>query len=213
MVDEALVAAKDPAILAGTELDAAVEVATEPSLTPMTIPDEDLYPCFGNTELREVAYRRYMLTDESLDEIARTLSLPTHTVFRWAALGGWNADREQNELVRVRDHRDKLRLWRAKERARIAQDHVALAGLIRDAANRKLGNPDDLTPGLLKMVAEAAKAGADIEARAVGISDAESAAEADVDKKGAGSKAQPLVVVVPGGGLPPPRNVTIDATN
>jgi len=187
--------------------------AVEKRAETLPVPaDEDIFPCFGNVELRDAAYRQYMVTEKTLEEVAESISVPPVTVMRWAANGNWDRERDRHEAVHIRDLRGRLKMWRARERDRVARAQVALGGKIREAASLALD--DELTPDGLKKVAEAGKAGADVEARAIGINDAESAAEAGIEgPANGGSRAQPLVIVVPGGGLPPrarERTVTLD---
>lgn len=190
---------------------------TPPKKGEILIPDEHVYPCFSNRQLQEEAFRKYVTsTSLTLSEIASAIDVPEITVQRWAAVGGWDMERAKNIGVVIKDSQLRMSLWRAQNREEAAKRQVALGERIQEAAMEKLLDPDALTPDGLKKIAEAGKAGTDVEARALNvgnISGEQAEVSGDADDAFAGSKGgkAPLVVVIPGGGLPiVPKTVTVD---
>lgn len=147
---------------------------------------------------RSRAYGMYLL-GKTPDAIAKELGSPdvtAETIMYWAKDGDWagrlrrrNDDREKVVVESVR----RLRIEKAEVEAESA---LRISTKIRDKAEEMLDG-DTLTPMGLKNIADAAKASGDLGAHGMG----EGPASQPETGKPAGKV--PLVVIFPGGGLPP----------
>ncbi len=205
--------------------DSLVKVATLPSkkeivqdLTGETDADEgllDLYEGYSDPVLRRRALELYVKDQKSVDEVAKALSVPVGTVEMWAYNGKWNKAASHSISVRAQEEARGLAALRIRVRRPIIESQLEGAKRVRERVMR------DMESLSVKSAAEALKAAADVEARALGMS--ESGVVADVDqeldgatgKKGADAKV-PLVLVVNTGsasGILPVRRPgeTIDA--
>ena len=156
-----------------------------------------------HTEVRERGYRMY-LSGGSPASIARKLKLSNDVITFWVKDGNW-AERlkRRNDILEgaVRENVRSLRLSRAEEESRESLD---IGKCLRKRVKDHLDAEEmKLSPGNLKMLADAAKATGDLGARGMG----ESIEPKQVDDK---TEKRSLVVMINGGGLPPVREVVID---
>jgi hypothetical protein len=165
--------------------------------------DTTIFTGYLDSVLRDRVYARYLTTDDPLDEIAMQLKVPIVTALRWASQGSWPAER--SKLLRVRERDEATRITRT----RMEKRHDEIAGQmqsstrLREAVNAKLEDADNLTPMQLDQLGKALKSASDVSGRAHGIDDAGRTNIDDPEQGGvAGNGKQPLVIVIPGGGLP-----------
>lgn len=180
------------------------------------ISDDAMYPCVGNKALARLAYVRYMTVEGvTLAEIAEFVGVPYVTVVYWAEAGKWTEARMRALKVRERDERQAITFMRLKKRRGELAEQVSAGEKLRETATGKL-DEGDLRPNDIKALGDALKAASDVSNRALGVNaDGVSSGSDPEDDASAESKKQPLVIIVPGGGLPncrpaapDPRTVT-----
>lgn len=153
------------------------------------------------------AYRMY-LDGKSALEIATSLAeygVTPDAVVQWARDGDWaqrlRRKNDARELL-VRESIRSIRLSKAEEDV---ESSLRIGKRIREVVEKKLEDPDSLRTQDIKNLAEAGKASSDTSARGMG----ESASD-DPAGGGKGGGKTPLVMIFPGGGLPPmPKNVEV----
>lgn len=154
------------------------------------------------SDLRKRGYRLF-LSGSTPEKISEELTasggpaIDVHTVVVWAREGGWAARmkaRNDAKEILVRENVRRIRLNKAEDEA---ESSLRIGKRIREVVEKKLEDPDELTPMGLMNVANAAKASGDLGAHGMG----ESASSASEDKAAKGKT--PLVMIFPGGGLPP----------
>lgn len=147
-------------------------------------------------EVRKTGYRMY-LDGKTPGEIATGIGLPGVTsdiVMVWARDGDWAVRLQRQNDAReklVRENVRRIRLGKIEDEA---ESSLRISKKIRDVAETML-EEGGLTPMGLKNVADATKASGDLGAHGLG----ESSAAETAKEKG----KTPLVMIFPGGGLPP----------
>lgn len=173
---------------------------------PDAIPDsvvEALLPGYRDCAKREKALAAYVDGKRSLHEIAELVGVPDRTVAKWAEVGNWIKFQEDIANTLKRHERVRLTSIRIQNRERLMKEQIELGGEINRRAKEQLQDDAELTPGQLKMAAEAAKLGSDMTNRALGIGES---GNTDGDRKSEGSgdgTKVALITVFPNGGLPP----------
>ena len=168
----------------------------------------ELYEGYEDEEKRRRALELYVREDKSFEEIAAKLEVPERTVAAWAYVGKWTHAAMADVSVRLEDEAVQLARLRLSQRRSIIQKQLDSAQLVREKVE------DELDGMSAKSAAEALKAVADIEARALGMSESGST-ETDGPARKAEGKV-PLVAVVRGNaaGIPTlrkaPEGETVD---
>ena len=168
----------------------------------------ELYEGYEDEEKRRQALELYVKEDKSFEEIAAKLEVPERTVAAWAYVGKWTHAAMADVSVRLEDEAVQLARLRLSQRRSIIQKQLDSAQLVREKVE------DELDGMSAKSAAEALKAVADIEARALGMSESGS-----TETEGPARKAEgkvPLVAVFMGNasGIPTlrkaPEGETVD---
>lgn len=168
----------------------------------------ELYEGYEDEEKRRRALELYVKEDKPFEEIAAKLEVPERTVAAWAYVGKWTHAAMADVSVRLEDEAVQLARLRLSQRRSIIQKQLDSAQLVREKVE------DELDGMSAKSAAEALKAVADIEARALGMSESGS-----TETEGPARKAEgkvPLVAVFMGNasGIPTlrkaPEGETVD---
>lgn len=168
----------------------------------------ELYEGYEDEEKRRRALELYVKEDKAFEEIAAKLEVPERTVAAWAYVGKWTHAAMADVSVRLEDEAVQLARLRLSQRRSIIQKQLDSAQLVREKVE------DELDGMSAKSAAEALKAVADIEARALGMSESGS-----TETEGPAGKAEgkvPLVAVFMGNasGIPTlrkaPEGETVD---
>lgn len=168
----------------------------------------ELYEGYEDEEKRRRALELYVKEDKAFEEIAAKLEVPERTVAAWAYVGKWTHAAMADVSVRLEDEAVQLARLRLSQRRSIIQKQLDSAQLVREKVE------DELDGMSAKSAAEALKAVADIEARALGMSESGS-----TETEGPARKAEgkvPLVAVFMGNasGIPTlrkaPEGETVD---
>lgn len=168
----------------------------------------ELYPGYGDPDMRRRAMLMYVTEKKELDEIAKTVGVPGRTVSMWIFEGKW--DELLRKEIAAYNARSVLELARirAENRARITKAQLDQAEKIRNTAMDRIENDQ----GSLKSNTESWAAAAKIEHTLTGVSEAGTVAsldgDSDADKKKDSEGKRPLVMVFQGG-LPPVRRSDI----
>ena len=149
----------------------------------------EMYEGYEDEEKRREALELYVKDGLTIEAISAQLEVPDRTVAAWASVGKWTRAAMVDIAVRLEDEAVQLARLRLERRRGIIQRQLDSAQLVRDKVE------DELDRMSAKSAAEALKAVADIEARALGISES-GRTETEEEKKDA--KKVPLVVVFPG---------------
>lgn len=150
----------------------------------------ELYEGYEDEEKRRRALELYVKEDKAFEEIAAKLGVPERTVAAWAYVGKWTHAAMADVSVRLEDEAVQLARLRLSQRRSIIQKQLDSAQLVREKVE------DELDGMSAKSAAEALKAVADIEARALGMSESGS-----TETEGPARKAEgkvPLVAVFMG---------------
>jgi hypothetical protein len=183
-------------------------------------PDSDkaiaeFFEGFHDENKKDKALRAYIKDGRTIAEIAHDLRVPERTVAAWAFIGKWNQPVALELSVRQEEEALQLARLRIGQRRTIIQRQLDSAQMVRDKVINEL---DDMSA---KSAAEALKAAADIEARALGMSESgrtEFTEQRQAEAQKSKDSKVPLVVVVQnstGSGIPvlgkAPKNI-IDVT-
>ena len=170
--------------------------------------DEDLitiYEGYSDPALRKQALELYVRDGLTALEVSKVLKVPEKTVEMWAYNGKWNRLAGRSVAIRAQEEARGLANLRMKVRRAIIESQLEGSKRVRE---RILQNMDNIP---VKSAAEALKAAADVEARALGMSESGSITMDD-ESSGPGKKDKdmktPLVLVVNNGspsGLLPVR--------
>ena len=162
--------------------------------------DEDLmalYENYSDPVLRRRALELYVRDGLSAEEVAQRLKVPVETVEMWAYNGKWNRAAGRSVAVRAQEEARGLTALRIKVRKSIIESQLEGSRRIRE---RVLQDMDEMSA---KSAAEALKAAADVEARALGMSESGSIANDDqtgtTSRQKKGDDKVPLVLVVNNG--------------
>lgn len=183
------------------------EAALRSSLIELTgSPDADarlvqVYRGYEDAEKRDQAMRLYVEACCPIDEIARKVGVPERTVTAWAYVGKWSQPVIMEMSMRQQQEAAQLALLRVRQRRSVIQKQLDSAQMVRDKVENEL---DGMSA---KSAAEALKAAADIENRALGMSESGRTdfMERQEEKKREESGKTPLVFVVQnrtGSGIP-----------
>ena len=160
--------------LATTEQQSAREIreaALRSTLIELTgVPDADaklaqIYAGYSDAEKRDRALDLYVVDGKSIDEIANIVGVPERTVAAWAYVGKWNQPVMMEMSVRQQEEAMQLARLRVRQRRAVIQKQLDSAQMVRDKVENELDNMS------AKSAAEALKAAADIENRALGMSE------------------------------------------
>lgn len=187
------------------------------------VPAHRIFKDLDNIGKQTTAYELFF-TDTTItpEQIAEKVKVPVLTVCKWIRDGEWMLERA--ELLAVVTGAEAMEIARDRvARRRTAMTEQADIGKkIRDRVKAELetaesedGKPLTALGGkTLEGYAKAAQAGTDIEARALGVTkDGETVDQVrgrDRQEAAAGAKGggkAPLVVIIPGGGLPQVKQV------
>lgn len=181
------------------------------------VPDSDIYPGVNDLVKMKEAYRRFMRGGVILD-IAADLQVEPRTALKWVDNGMWVKRRKSVEDAALEEEQQNLERFRMERRRETLTRQLESSRVLRDSIDASALN-EEHTPAQLKSLAEASKATADVETRALGLNESGmSAVQQNEKAKAEGENRRPLVFVVPGGGLPPavrrekridPEDVTI----
>lgn len=188
------------------------------------VSDAEVYARLDDDGAMRAVYRDWITGDTSLSDLAARHGVPEATVYYWAERGDWVSVKRRAVRVRAQESAMELERMRARERVGRSREQLDLAEKLRAEALRMLdGGPRtamdrkgnavevELGPLDLKCIADAARVSADVTARFAGVSDPKPGSEpGEAAASGDGKTTAPLVVVVKGGGLPPPRQRTVD---
>ena len=168
----------------------------------------ELYEGYEDEEKRRRALELYVKEDKAFEEIAAKLGVSERTVAAWAYVGKWTHAAMADVSVRLEDEAVQLARLRLSQRRSIIQKQLDSAQLVREKVE------DELDGMSAKSAAEALKAVADIEARALGMSESGSTETEGPARKADGKV--PLVAVFMGNasGIPTlrkaPEGETVD---
>ena len=191
--------------LATTEQQSAREIreaALRSTLIELTgVPDADaklakVYAGYSDAEKRDRALVLYVVGRKSIDEIADIVGLPQRTVAAWAYVGKWNQPVMMEMSVRQQEEAMQLARLRVRQRRAVIQKQLDSAQMVRDKVENELDNMS------AKSAAEALKAAADIENRALGMSESgrtDFMEKEDEKRKREDSGKVPLVFVIKNG--------------
>lgn len=162
----------------------------------------DIYRGYGDAEKRDRAMRLYLVEDKTIDEIAEIVGVPGRTVTAWAYVGKWSQPLAMEVAMRQEEESIRLARLRILRRQKAIRKQLDSAQMVREKVE------DDLDDMSAKTAAEALKAAADIENRALGLSESGRTELMDREEKKEsernGSKT-PLVFVIrngSGSGIP-----------
>lgn len=191
--------------LATTEQQSAREIreaALRSTLIELTgVPDADaklaqVYAGYSDAEKRDRALDLYVVDGKSIDEIANIVGVPERTVAAWAYVGKWNQPVIMEMSVRQQEEAMQLARLRVRQRRAVIQKQLDSAQMVRDKVENELDNMS------AKSAAEALKAAADIENRALGMSESgrtDFMEKEDEKRKREDSGKVPLVFVIKNG--------------
>ena len=191
--------------LATTEQQSAREIreaALRSTLIELTgVPDADaklaqVYAGYSDAEKRDRALDLYVVDGKSIDEIADIVGVPERTVAAWAYVGKWNQPVMMEMSVRQQEEAMQLARLRVRQRRAVIQKQLDSAQMVRDKVENELDNMS------AKSAAEALKAAADIENRALGMSESgrtDFMEKEDEKRKREDSGKVPLVFVIKNG--------------
>ena len=191
--------------LATTEQQSAREIreaALRSTLIELTgVPDADaklaqIYAGYSDAEKRDRALDLYVIDGKSIDEIANIVGVPERTVAAWAYVGKWNQPVMMEMSVRQQEEAMQLARLRVRQRRAVIQKQLDSAQMVRDKVENELDNMS------AKSAAEALKAAADIENRALGMSESgrtDFMEKEDEKRKREDSGKVPLVFVIKNG--------------
>lgn len=191
--------------LATTEQQNAREIreaALRSTLIELTgVPDADaklaqVYAGYSDAEKRDRALDLYVVDGKSIDEIADIVGVPERTVAAWAYVGKWNQPVMMEMSVRQQEEAMQLARLRVRQRRAVIQKQLDSAQMVRDKVENELDNMS------AKSAAEALKAAADIENRALGMSESgrtDFMEKEDEKRKREDSGKVPLVFVIKNG--------------
>ena len=191
--------------LATTEQQSAREIreaALRSTLIELTgVPDADaklaqVYAGYSDAEKRDRALDLYVVDGKSIDEIADIVGVPGRTVAAWAYVGKWNQPVVMEMSVRQQEEAMQLARLRVRQRRAVIQKQLDSAQMVRDKVENELDNMS------AKSAAEALKAAADIENRALGMSESgrtDFMEKEDEKRKREDSGKVPLVFVIKNG--------------
>ena len=168
----------------------------------------EMYEGYDDEEMRRQALELYVKEGLAFEIIAAKLAVAERTVAAWAYVGKWTHAAMADVSVRLEDEAVQLARLRLTQRRSIIQKQLDSAQLVREKVEEEL---DDMSA---KSAAEALKAVADIEARALGMSESGSTETESPAKKAEGKV--PLVAVFMGNasGIPTlrkaPEGETVD---
>lgn len=162
----------------------------------------ELYPGYGDSELRKKAMVAFVTQGKSPDGIAAELGVAARTVSMWSFEGRW--DELLRKEIKARHHQSLLELEkvRSQRRVKAAKEQLDQAKELRDMAMSEMR-----TNGVSMSKQSAWTSAAKVEQTLVGMSEAGSVTDVDGDKADAKKEdgKRPLVVVFQNGGLPPMR--------
>ena len=172
------------------------------------LPDDVVFPRLYDAEAQREAYRLFLGERQTFETIAAATKIPLVTVLQWASMGDWIGRRDRLMQVQERDEAQQLSIMRIGKRKEALEAQIATSGRIQGVVDKhlKLAEEEENGPGIgadsLKKLSDAAKAAADVATRALGLNEGgATGAEAAAAAANTQQKA-PLVVIVPGGGLP-----------
>jgi len=183
------------AMAAGKALDLTDK--NEPQIPDSVV--DTLLPGYRDSAKREKALAMYVTGDYSLHDVAQKIGVPDRTVAKWAEVGDWIRFQEQITETLKRHERVRLTAIRVQNRERLMKEQLELGGAINKKAKQQLKDDVELTPGQLKMAAEAAKLGSDMTNRALGIGES---GNVDGEKKKESTATVSLVNIFKTGGIP-----------
>ena len=164
----------------------------------------ELYPKFGDTDLRKKAMNLFIVEQKDYREVAKLTGVPERTVSMWIYTFRWDSLAKKELAVQRSQSMLDLERIRTQKRTEIAKKQLEQAERIRDKAARDIAAGDVS----LKSGTEAWAAAARIEHTITGVSESGAVVDADghdfKDKKAGADGKTPLVVVFQGG-LPPVR--------
>ena len=168
----------------------------------------ELYEGYEDEEKRRQALELYVKESRAFEEIAAKLEVPERTVAAWAFVGKWTRAAMADVAVRLEDEAVQLARLRLNQRRGIIQKQLDSAQLVREKIE------DELDRMSAKSAAEALKAVADVEARALGMSES-GKTETEERQQSKDEKKQALVVVFPGNaaGIPVLRKGSEEAVD
>lgn len=178
------------------------EAALRSTLIELTgVPDADaklaqIYAGYSDAEKRDRALDLYVVDGKSIDEIANIVGVPERTVAAWAYVGKWNQPVMMEMSVRQQEEAMQLARLRVRQRRAVIQKQLDSAQMVRDKVENELDNMS------AKSAAEALKAAADIENRALGMSESgrtDFMEKEDEKRKREDSGKVPLVFVIKNG--------------
>lgn len=200
--------AADPVVLArASDPEPDADADPEPQEVAVALrPDESVFPGLFDLAAQTRAYETYMGGDMETDlaTVAEAAKVPLNTVLRWAHCGKWVDKKDDLIRVRARDESQQIALYRISSRKEEIKKQVEVGQRLREKVKKTLDENGELSPGNLKMLGDAAKAAGDLTVRALGVGESGTTAEAAEEREEKAGK-RPLVIVFPGGGLPPAR--------
>ena len=178
------------------------EAALRSTLIELTgVPDADaklaqIYAGYSDAEKRDRALDLYVVDGKSIDKIANIVGVPERTVAAWAYVGKWNQPVVMEMSMRQQEEAMQLARLRVRQRRIVIQKQLDSAQMVRDKVENELDNMS------AKSAAEALKAAADIENRALGMSESgrtDFMEKEDEKRKHEDSGKIPLVFVIKNG--------------
>jgi len=165
----------------------------------------ELYPKFGDTDLRKKAMNLFILGQKDYKEVAAETGVPERTVSMWIYTYHWDSLAKKELAVQRTQSLIELERIRTNRRTEIAKEQLEQAKALRDkAASAVLHEQTSIKSGT-----EAWAAAAKIEHTLTGVSESGAVSEADAssEKKAAEAQGKVPLVMVFQGGLPPVRKV------
>lgn len=153
-----------------------------------------LYEGYSDPALRRQALALYVRDGLTTVEVARAVGVPEGTVEMWAYNGKWNRMAGRSLAIKAQEEARGLAALRMRVRRSIIESQLEASKKVRDRVLR------DIEEMSAKSAADALKAAADVEARALGMSEAGAIDTMDREMDGARRDGKvPLVLVVNGG--------------
>ena len=163
------------------------------------LPDDVVFEKLYDARAQREAYRLFISEQEDVPKIAEKVGVPTITLLEWMRLGAWVSRRAKLFSLQEQAESQILSKDRMAKRRKAIESQAKSGRALQERAEQMVDRADSADG--LKKLGDAMKAGADIEARALGMNE-QGSTSAEVQEGSGGDGKSPLVVIIQGGGLP-----------
>ena len=166
------------------------------AVTTRPLSVQDLAQRFS-LETQTAAYELYLVENLKPGQIAERLSLPHEVVAHWSASGKWMQRKQAQAKALMRQAEARYRIYTAEKLQGVVEQHHDVSEALIDKIKTMLDqwkNEGKSPEIMLKRLAEALKAAADVSARAVGL-DALANPKIVEAGKGGGDGKRPVVII------------------